>query len=723
MLPGRADPQKGGGRALCVTAMKAPRQHANFRPMTAPKNRETDPSKLTAEQAAARVAELSDTLRRHEYLYYVLDAPEISDARYDELFHQLKALEEAFPQLVDPDSPTQRVGGEALESLTTVEHTAPMLSLDSSQSEANLRRFDERLRKALAGAEVRYAVDPKLDGASLELVYEGGRLVRGVTRGDGRRGEEVTANVRTIASVPMRLRDADRPVPAMLSVRGEVIMLASEFEALNERLINEGKEPFANPRNAAAGALRQLDSRLVAQRPLAAYAYDVLTIEGAELATQQEVWQALTDWGLWVNGETKLVSTVEEILEYHAGLEARRDDLGYEIDGIVIKLNELALRSELGATSHHPRWAYAYKFPPRREVTRILGILASVGRTGRVTPVAIMNPVEIGGVTVSRATLHNREEVARKDIREGDRVRIERAGDVIPQVVERIEEPGKKRGEPFSMPERCPSCDTELVERGPFSICPNAFACPAQLVARLFHFGSRHALDIEGLGEESAKLLVDHGFVKELPDLFEITPDQLLPLEGFAAKSATNLVDNIAKASHTELPRFLFGLGIPEVGTTVARDLSRHFGTFAAIRSATEEELTAVHGVGERMSEEILGFFADEHNAALLDRLLTKMTLEETEPAPDGGAADGADLPLADKKFVFTGGMERWTRDEAKAAVEALGGRAVSSVSKKTDYVVAGEDPGSKLTKAQELGVTVLDEAGFEALLAEHGAE
>ncbi len=667
-------------------------------------------------QAAARIEELSAELRQHEYLYHVRDAPEISDAAYDELFHELKALEEQFPDLLSPNSPTQRVGAAPLAGLVTVEHTAPMLSLDSSQDEALLRRFDERLRKALAGAEIRYVVEPKLDGASLELVYEEGNLVRGVTRGDGRKGEEVTANVRTIASVPLKLRDSDRPVPRLVALRGEVIMLADAFEALNERLIQAGKEPFANPRNAAAGALRQLDSRVVAQRPLATYTYDVLAIEGAQLTSQWEVLAAMRDWGLWVNPEPRRLATVEEILAYHHRLEERRDDLGYEIDGIVIKLDDLELRRQLGATSHHPRWAYAFKFPPRREVTRILGILASVGRTGRVTPVAIMNPVELGGVTVSRATLHNREEVARKDVRVGDKVRVERAGDVIPQVVERIEEPGHERSAPFLMPATCPSCDTPLIERGPFSICPNAFACPAQLVARLFHFASRHALDIEGLGEETATLLVETGLVKQLPDLFELTPDQLLPLAGFAAKSATNLAAAIAKATHVEVARFLFGLGIPEVGTTVARDLARHFGTFAAIRSASEDQLIAIDGVGPRMSEEITTFFADDHNSQLLDRLLGKMQLIESEPAPAHEEASG-DLPLAGAKVVFTGGLAHFTRQQAKAKIEALGARVVTSVSKKTTYVIAGEDPGSKLAKAQQLGVEVLDEAGFVALV------
>lgn len=678
--------------------------------------------------AARRIEELSEEIRHHDYLYYVRDRPEISDERYDTLFHELRDLEARFPDLASPDSPTQRVGGEPVDSLPTIRHEAPMLSLDSHQKEEALRRFDERVRKGLGEEDIAYVVDPKLDGASVELVYENGRLSRAATRGDGVRGEGVTENIRTIHSVPLRLRQGGKAgePPRLLSLRGEVILHIQDFEKLNERLLTSGREPFANPRNAAAGSLRQLDPRITAERPLDIYFYDILKIEGGPAPpTQWDVLAQLQAWGLKVNDQPRRVGRVEEILDYHHELEARRDELGYEIDGVVVKLDDLAPRETLGATSRHPRWAFAYKFPPRREITRILAIVPSVGRTGVVTPVAMLRPVELSGVTVSRATLHNREEVVRKDVREGDKVRVQRAGDVIPQVVERIAEDGEReRASPWKMPARCPSCGTELIERGPFTVCPASFECPAQLTGRILHFASRNALDIEGLGEETAKLFVEQGLVEQLPDLFDLEADQLLPLEGFAEKSAGNLVAAIGEASEVELERFLFGLGIPEVGVSVARDLARHFGSFEAIRHASEEELVAVHGVGERMAEEIRTFFAEPRNQQILDRLLVaengRARIRLVEPEQE---AEAGPRPLEGQRFVLTGGLERLTRGEAKEHIESLGGRATSSVSKATDYVVAGADPGSKLDKARELDVPVLDEADFLALLAEHGVE
>jgi DNA ligase (NAD+) len=677
--------------------------------------------------AQERIAKLRAEIRHHDYLYYVRDQPRISDAAYDKLYHELVALEEKFPDLVSDDSPTQRVAGEPLTSLPTIEHAAPMLSLDSNQDEAALRRFDERLRKGLGpDVTVEYAVEPKLDGLSVELVYRDGLLQHAVTRGDGRRGEGITANVRTIASVPLRLRGDERPVPPFLSVRGEVIMHTAEFDKLNERLLAEGKELFASPRNVAAGAVRQLDPQQVAARPLDLYAYDILASEGLEIAAQWEVLEALRDWGLRVSSLVRRVSTLDDILAYHADLEAKRDDLGFEIDGIVIKLNDLAARETLGWTSRHPRWAFAFKFPPRKEITRILSILPSVGRTGVVTPVAIMLPVEIGGVTVSRATLHNREEVARKDVREGDRVRVQRAGDVIPQVIERIEEPDRERADVWRMPAVCPSCGTPLVERGPFTVCPNSFECPAQLAGRIVHFASRNALDIEGLGDETAKQFVSAGLVRHLPDLFDLQAEKLMTLEGFAAKSAGNLVEALRKAAHAELPRLLYGLGIPEVGVSVARDLARHFGTFAGLRGADEAGLQEVPGVGPRMAEQITAFFRDPKTAEVLDALLAKLELIETTPAPLSSPSDPATtavLPLAGKKIVFTGGLSRLSRPEAQELIERLGARATGSVSKSTDWVVIGEDAGSKADNARKLGVATLDEAGFLALLQEHGVE
>jgi len=682
------------------------------------------------ERAAERVAELRAEIRHHDFLYYVRDAPEISDARYDELFRELQRLEEEHPELVSPDSPTQRVGGEPLDELPTVVHAAPMLSLDSSEDEAALRRFDERVRKGLGageGDEVAYVVEPKLDGASVELVYEEGLLARAATRGDGRRGEGITENARTIPAVPLRLREPEDgvPPPRMVALRGEVLQQIDEFERYNERLLAQGREPYANPRNAAAGAIRQLDPQVTAARNLDAVVYDVLAADwgGAEppIATQWQTLRALAAWGLKVSPLPRRVSSVDEILAFHAELESRRDELGYEIDGVVVKVDDLAAREELGATSRHPRWAFAYKFPPRKEVTKVMSIVPSVGRTGIVTPIALLRPVEIGGVTVSRASLHNREEVARKDVREGDTVRVQRAGDVIPQVVERIAEEGEERAAPWKMPPACPSCGTALVERGPFTLCPNSFECQAQLVGRIVHFASRDALDVEGLGEETARTFVAEGLVRRLPDLFDLDAERIAALPGFADLSTKNLLAGIERAAKVDLDRFLYGLGVPEVGTATARDLARHFGAFADLRAADEAALQEVPGVGPRMAEQITAFFAEPHNREVLDALLDgRVELVESEPA---ARRDPAELPFDGKRFVFTGGLARMTRREAKDLVESLGAKATGSVSKSTDWLVAGEDPGSKLDEAEKHGVTVLDEEGFVALLAEHGVE
>lgn len=669
---------------------------------------------LSREEAAEAASALRADLHRHARLYYVEAAPEISDGEYDRRFRLLQGIEARFPELETDDSPTRRVGAEPADHFDTVQHVTPMLSLDSSEDVAALRRFDERVRKALGGdPDLHYVLEPKLDGASIELVYEDGVLVRAVTRGNGRAGEEVTANLRTVPSVPLRLNDDRREVPSLLSVRGEVLMYISTFERFNAGLVADGKEPYASPRNSAAGAIRQLDSRLTAERELVCLAYDVLAVEGAEFERDRDGVEALGDWGFKLPERVEVVSTPDEVIEYHRRFDGDRDDLDYEIDGIVVKIDDLDMRTELGATSRHPRWAMALKFEPRKEITTIDQIAISVGRTGILTPVALLRPVEVGGVTVSRASLHNREEVARKDVRAGDTVRIQRAGDVIPQVVERIEVDGEERGEAFRMPETCPSCETPVHEDGPRTVCPNSFGCPAQLTGRLVHFGARNALDIEGLGEETATLLVDLDLVTELSGLFDLEAHQLMDLPGFAEKSATSLVESIDARRSTELARFLHGLGIPEVGVTVARDLARHFRSFEVIRDADEEQLTEVHGIGPRMSGAIRGFFETERIATQLDAIVARM--KELVPPPE--RPDTSDSPLAGAKFVFTGGLASLSRSEARKLVEAVGGKVSGSVSGSTDYVVAGEDPGSKYDKAVELGVEVLDEDAFVALV------
>lgn len=659
------------------------------------------------------VERLRSELRHHAYLYYQEARPEIGDAEYDDLFRQLQALEAQYPALESADSPTMRVGAPPQDKFETVEHVAPLLSLDSSEKSEDFVRFHDRVCRALGdGVTPRYILEPKLDGASIELVYEDGVLARAVTRGNGQQGEGVTENIRTIPTVPLRLRTDTRPAPRLLALRGEVMMYISDFADFNARLAEAGVEPYASPRNSAAGSIRQLDSRVTASRKLDVLVYDVLAVEGASFASDIAGVEAIREWGFRVPERIQTARTVDEVLEYHARYEGERDQLDYEIDGVVIKLDDLAARRAMGATSHHPRWAMALKFAPRQEVTVIEKIDIQVGRTGVLTPVAWLRPVVVGGVTVSRASLHNREELRRKDLREGDTVRIQRAGDVIPQVVEVIEH-HDDRAEPFEMPGRCPVCDTEVYQDGPRTVCPNRFGCSAQLKGRIIHFGSRAALDIEGLGEETANLMVDRALVTRLAELFDVTPEQLMELDGFGEKSATALVQAIASKRRPDLNRFLIALGIPEVGVTVARTLAERFGSFGAIRSATAEELVAIDGIGPRMSEAITGFFADERNAIAVDALLAR----GVEPTTVEVAS--LDLPELGTA-VFTGAIPV-PRVVAETAWRSVGGSTSGSVSKKTAFVVAGDKAGSKLAKAEKLGVEVLDFDQFLERLEGHG--
>lgn len=669
---------------------------------------------LTKRDAARRIAELRDEIRHHDYLYYVLDRPEISDEAYDRLFTELLRLEERFPELVTRDSPTQRVGGEPRKDLPTVAHTAPMRSLEATRQAGDVENFLRRVRR-VTGDQTRFLLQPKLDGASIELVYEDTVLVRAATRGDGRRGEDVTDNVRTIPAVPLRLRAEDRRPPEFLAVRGEVLMHRSAFESLNRRLLESGEEAFANPRNAAAGSLRQLDPRITAERSLDFVAYEVLAVRGAAFERDAEVLRALQDWGFRTPEPVEEATAAKAIFDYHAHLEARRDALGYEIDGIVIKVDRLDQRERIGTTPRHPRWALAYKFEPRREITRVRDIVVQVGRTGLITPVALLEPVEVGGVVVSRATLHNREEIRRHDIRPGDRVRIHRAGDVIPEVVERIEEPGQRRGKPFAFPRQCPSCGTPLEHDGPLTRCPNRFGCPAQLRERIRHFASRDAMDIRGLGRATAEALVDYRLVQELDDLYALHPEDVARLPHFSTRSAKALVDAIQRRKHVDLRRFIIALGIPGVGESAARDLAEHFGSLARLRHASIDELRQVPGIGPALARALHEFLADERHQRAIDALL-RQGIEVTGPATPSGRV------LADRRFVFTGRLERFTREEAEDLVESLGGEATSSVSRNTDYVVVGQEPGRKAEEAREKGVQVLDEDAFVDLVRGAGA-
>jgi DNA ligase (NAD+) len=658
------------------------------------------------EQARRRIDALRESIRRHSHAYYVLDRPEISDEEYDRLFDELRRLEHVHPELVTPDSPTQRVAGTALPVFKQVRHLAPMLSLDSVTTPEAVHQFDRRIRRSLSD-RTKYVLEPKFDGLSLELVYEDGGFVRASTRGDGVRGEDVTQNVKTIPSLPLRLGTGAGPAPRVLAVRAEALMHINDFTALNAALEREEKPVFANPRNAAAGSIRQLDPRITATRRLNLVVYDELVIidGGPRLETHWDVLSRLRNWGLRTAPLARRADTVEDVLAYHQEVDAKRDRLGYEIDGIVVKVDALAAREGLGVTARHPRWALAFKFTAREKDTTIDDIVVQVGRTGVLTPVAVLEPVQIGGVTVTRATLHNREEVTRKDLRIGDRVRVVRAGDVIPEVVQRVSG-GNKRGRRFSMPSTCPSCGTPVVQNGPFDVCPNGLACPVQLKRTIEHFGSRDALDIRGLGRETVDALVSSSLVKDVADIFALRERDLLELERFASVSAGNLVRAIERAKRPELSRFLYALGIAEVGAQTARDLADGFGTLDALLSADENDVQKVAGVGPAVARSVMQSFKQRTTRKVIERCFEHGLEIAGTARPQKG-------PFAGKTIVFTGGLATMPRSDAEALVRRLGGRTATSVSHGTDLVVAGEEPGSKYDKARELGIPIVTEEEF----------
>jgi DNA ligase (NAD+) len=658
-----------------------------------------------------RVQELRDQIHYHNHRYYVLDDPVISDAEFDKLLKELTRLEEEYPGLVTPDSPTQRVGAAPLDKFETAPHSLPMLSLENAFSEAEAREFEDRLKRFLrTSGEFDYVVEPKMDGVAVELVYEKGHLRVGSTRGDGYRGENVTQNLKTIHTIPLQLLDRDRALPDLLEVRGEVYMNLDEFQKLNEERLARGEPAFANPRNAAAGSLRQLDPAVTAGRPLKIFCYGIGQVSRS-FQSHWEVLTALKDWGLRVNPLIDRRQGIDAAIQFHHDLEHQRHGLPYEIDGMVIKVNDLALQERLGTKARSPRWALAYKFAATQATTTVRDIVVNVGRTGAITPMAVMEPVEVGGVTVSRATLHNEDEVARKDVRIGDTVLIQRAGDVIPEVVKVILEERPQDAKPFQMPSHCPVCDTPLVrpEGEAVTRCPNP-DCLGALRRGILHFASKTAMDIDGLGEKIIDQLIDQGLVKEIPDLYRLTEADLVPLERFAEKSAGNLVEAINKSKDVSLARCLYALGIRYVGEATAQLLAQHFHSLDKLQEAGEEDLLQVEGVGPQVAGSIQEYFQDSRNLKILAEL-KDLGLEPRPPEPPPQTA------LAGKTFVFTGGLERFSREEAKAQVTARGGKVSSSVSAKTDYVVAGADPGSKLAKARGLGVNILNEDQFEELL------
>ncbi|MFO7982672.1 MAG: NAD-dependent DNA ligase LigA [Desulfuromonadales bacterium] len=674
------------------------------------KNPETDFKNiddLSKKEAREEVEALREGIEYHDQRYYVENDPVISDATYDKLFARLQDLEEAFPDLRSETSPTRRVGAPPAGELERVEHKAPMLSLNAALDEKEIREYFDFVRREIGERKSRWVVEPKFDGVSVEVVYDKGAFDYGATRGDGYTGEDISANLATVRSLPLRLQ-AENP-PDFLAVRGEVFLPREAFQELNRNRVENGEEPFANPRNACAGTLRRLESKIVAPWPLDIFFYEILGIDGEEFESHHEELEAFERWGLKTNPFNRKVSGFDEVVKFRERIGAEREELSYEIDGVVIKVDDLARREDLGYRHRSPRWAIAWKFEPKQEVTTLEKIVVQVGTTGILTPVALLDPVDVGGVTVSRATLHNGGEVARKDLREGDNVRIERAGDVIPEVVERVERPNKSAPR-FSMPKTCPSCGTDVVREGAYVICPGGLSCRAQLQGRIQHYGSREALDIDHLGEKTAHQLVSRGMVTSLADLYRLEPEDLEQLEGFAEKSARQLYEAICETREPRLDRFLYALSIRHVGQRMAQTLARHFGTFEKLMEADRGDFEQLADVGPEIARSLSRFF--EENKDVIDDLQKAGVRVRSMPKQKGA------MPLQGTSFVFTGALENYTRSEAEQTVEELGARATSSVSGNTDYVVAGEDPGSKIDEAREQEVEILNEEEFEELLS-----
>ncbi len=660
------------------------------------------------------IEKLRDEIRKHEHLYYVLDAPQISDAAFDKLMRKLKAIEEEHPEFVTPDSPTQRVGGKPRGVFQTYRHARPMMSLDNALSFEELGEFDRRARELTGRERIEYVAEHKFDGLSLALIYESGALVRGVTRGDGQTGEDVTVNVKAIRSIPLRLDLAEMKklgLPGDIEVRGEAMMTRKAFEELNRQQDATGGKHFANARNAAAGAVRVLDPTVTASRKLDFFAYYLLSGARVPLKKHSQSLEALKSLRFRASDDFEICEGIEEVEKYCTKWEGKRDKMPYEIDGVVVKVNDVGLQNELGYTSKAPRWAIAFKWAARQATTLVKEIGFNVGRTGTLTPVAFFEPVPIGGVTVSKSTLHNMDEVERLNVHAGDTVLVERAGDVIPHVLKVVKH-GKEE-KPVIVPEKCPECGTRVhrVEGEVAYRCVNAM-CPARRRESLIHFAGRHAMNIDGLGDKLVDQLVEKGIVKDFADLYALKLDDLENLERMAEKSAQNLLDEIAASKKNELSRLIYGLGIGFVGERTAQLLAEHFGSLEKIADAGTEELMEVNEIGPKVAASVSDFFSEKANRKLIDRLREKgVRMKEERRAL-------TDHRFAGKSFVFTGTLEHHSREEAGQLVVSHGGKLISSVSKKTDYVVAGSDPGSKLTKAQSLGVTILDEAAFEKLLA-----
>ncbi len=665
--------------------------------------------KPTKAAARTRIGRLRESIDHHSYRYHVLDDPEIADVEYDALVSELMQLEDAYPDLVTPDSPTQRVGAPPSDQFAPVKHRSRMMSLDNCFSLEELEAWGARVERLITRASS-LVTELKMDGVAVNLIYEKGEFVRGATRGDGTTGEDITANLRTIPSIPLRLRGK---APAVIEVRGEVYMRTDDFEKLNRGLEETGGRIFSNPRNAAAGSLRQKDPKVTADRKLSLVCHGIGYVEGRRFASHWDALESLRDLGLRTNPENRRLETLDEVYEFCSHRQEHRHDVPYEIDGVVVKVDSIAEQEELGYTSKAPRWAIAYKFPPEERTTVLREIRVHTGRTGAVTPYAELEPVFVGGVTVSSATLHNEDEVIRKDVRPKDTVIVRRAGDVIPEVVGPVLSKRPKGTRRWKMPTRCPACDSELVRNPGEAVtrCINA-ECPMQRVEKLFHFASRGGMDIEGLGYQTLQLFVSKGWLNDYGDIYFLDPEWLVGLEGWGEKSISNLMESIDRSRTRELGRVITALGIPMVGSTVAESLAEEVGSLEKLQDMTAEELVALEGIGPIIAQSAASFFGEERNRAILE----KLGAGGVRPTPPAPKKEG---PLTGKSIVLTGSLELFSRSEAALAIEERGGKVISSVSKKTDYVIVGESPGSKFDKAQQLGVPILDEKGFEKLLAE----
>lgn len=668
---------------------------------------------MTKEEATKRIEELREQLNYHNYRYYVLDDPEISDSEYDRLLRELQELEKEFPELITPDSPTQRVGAPPLAAFQSVSHTIPMLSLDNAFGEDETREFDARVKRLLGSTKnIEYVVEPKIDGVAIELVYENGIFSVGSTRGDGYTGEVITQNLKTIKSIPLRLISKELAIPERLEVRGEVYYSTSAFVKLNREREAKGEPTFANPRNAAAGSLRQLDSNITAQRPLDIFVHSMGQAVGYNFSTHNEAINAFKRWGFRINSHIVVCRGIEAVVEQSLRINQIREELDYEIDGVVIKINSLELQVRAGMRTRSPRWAIALKFEAKQETTQISDIIAQVGRTGALTPVAIMKPVKIAGVEISRATLHNQDEIDKKDVRIGDWVTVQRAGDVIPEVVKVIKSKRTRKEKKYHLPDKCPVCGSHVVRlQGEAAHRCQNLSCPAQLKEGIRHFASKGAMHIDGLGEKLVDQLVEEGLVKNVADLYSLTKEQLADLERMAEKSAQNIIYALEASKKVDLAKLLYAVGIRFVGEHVSRVLAQELKTLDNLKKASKERLQQIYEIGPQVAESVYQFFNEDQNLKTIDRLLKSgIKIQELEPS--------ADEKFAGKIFVLTGALQYFTRTEAQRLLESLGGRAASSVSRNTDYVVVGEKPGSKAKKARDLGVSILSEEEFRRMLS-----